>query len=99
MPWVAWARQRDTVEAFKPTEPPHPCPPVAARPRELSVTRIERWIANPYEIFARNILKLEPLKPLGAEPDAAMRGSIVHDVLNQFSREHPRRCPRTSTAR
>jgi double-strand break repair protein AddB len=93
MPWVAWARLRDTVEAFKPTEPPHPCPPVAARPRELSVTRIERWIANPYEIFARNILKLEPLKPLGAEPDAAMRGSIVHDVLNQFSREHPQSLP------
>ncbi len=37
----------------------------------LSVTRIERWIANPYEIFARNILKLEKLKELGAEPDAA----------------------------
>ena len=74
-------------------EPPQPRPPIEARPRELSVTRIERWIANPYEIFARHILKLEPLKPLGAEPDAAMRGSIVHDVLHQFSREHPQALP------
>jgi ATP-dependent helicase/nuclease subunit B len=87
-PWVSWARERDHVDVFAPVDPPQPRPPVAARPRELSVTRIERWIANPYEIFARNILKLEPLKPLGAEPDAAMRGSIVHDVLNQFAREH-----------
>jgi ATP-dependent helicase/nuclease subunit B len=59
----------------------------------LSVTRIERWIANPYEIFARNILKLEPMKPLGAEPDAAMRGSMVHEVLHQFSRAHPEALP------
>ena len=87
-PWVAWARERDTVSSFDPVKPPEPRPPVEARPRELSVTRIERWIANPYEIFARNILKLEPLKPLGAEPDAAMRGSIVHDVLHQFSKAH-----------
>ncbi len=59
----------------------------------MSVTRIERWIANPYEIFARNILKLEPLKPLGTEPDAAMRGSIVHEVLHDFSRAHPDALP------
>jgi len=92
-PWVAWARERDSAPEFNPAEPPRPCPPVDARPRELSVTRIERWIANPYEIFARNILKLEPMKPLGAEPDAAMRGSIVHEVLHQFSRAHPETLP------
>lgn len=92
-PWVAWARERDAVSEFKPIKPPKPRPPVEARPRALSVTRIERWIANPYEIFARNILKLEPLRPLGAEPDAAMRGSIVHDVLHQFSKAHPEELP------
>ncbi len=98
-PWVAWARLRDQAPAFAPAAPPQPRPPSDARPRELSVTRIERWIANPYEIFARHILKLEPLKPLGAEPDAAMRGSIVHEVLHEFSRAHPQmRCPTTSMA-
>lgn len=92
-PWVAWARERDAVSSFDPVKAPEPRPPVEARPRELSVTRIERWIANPYEIFARNILKLEPLQPLGAEPDAAMRGSIVHDVLHQFSKAHAETLP------
>ena len=92
-PWIAWATARDAVETFAPAEPPRPCPPVAARPRALSVTGIERWIANPYEIFARHILTLEPLKPLGAEPDSALRGSIVHEVLNQFSRAHPEILP------
>ncbi|MGH6735541.1 MAG: double-strand break repair protein AddB [Methyloceanibacter sp.] len=92
-PWVAWARLRDQADGFRPAEPPKPCPPANARPRELSVTRIERWIANPYEIFAKNILKLEPLKPLGAEPDAAMRGSIVHEVLSAFAQAYPDSLP------
>jgi ATP-dependent helicase/nuclease subunit B len=59
----------------------------------LSVTRIERWIANPYEIFARHILKLEPLQELGKEPDAAMRGQIVHRALQDFSRAFPDALP------
>ena len=69
LPFVAWARERDNVPEFTPAGPPSPRPPADARPRGLSVTRIEKWIANPYEIFAKDILKLEALKPLGAEPD------------------------------
>ena len=57
------------------------------------MTRIEKWIANPYEIFAKDILGLEPLKPLGCEPDAALRGSIIHSVLHQFAAAHPNALP------
>lgn len=92
-PWVAWARERDRASDFAPAEPPRPCPPVEARPRKLSVTRIEKWIANPYEIFAKDILRLEPLKPLGAEPDPALRGQIVHKTLHEFARDHPQSLP------
>lgn len=87
-PFVEWARERDHAPNFAPASPPRPCPPVAARPRGLSVTRIERWIANPYEIFARHILHLEKLKPLGTDPDQALRGQIVHKALNDFARDH-----------
>jgi double-strand break repair protein AddB len=93
LPWVEWARERDRAPTFEPAKPPRPCPPVDARPRSLSVTRIEKWIANPYEIFARNILKLERLKPLGTEPDPALRGQIVHEALHDFAREHPNTLP------
>ena len=51
-PWVQWARERDHAPTFEPVEAPEPRPPLEARPTQLSVTRIERWIANPYEIFA-----------------------------------------------
>ena len=93
LPFVEWARERDHAPSFAPAQAPRPCPPVAARPRGLSVTRIERWIANPYEIFARHILKLDKLKPLGTEPDQALRGTIVHKTLHDFARDHPDTLP------
>jgi ATP-dependent helicase/nuclease subunit B len=92
-PWVPWARLRDEIENFEPVKAPRPCPPVAARPRGLSVTQIERWIANPYEIYAKHILKLEPLKPLGTEPDAAMRGTAFHHILSLFAERYPDALP------
>jgi ATP-dependent helicase/nuclease subunit B len=91
--WVSWAQDRDDTPPYDPAKRPEPRPPAEARPRKLSATRIERWIANPYEIFARDILKLEPLRELGAEPDAASRGQIVHRALQEFSCNHPDRLP------
>jgi double-strand break repair protein AddB len=92
-PFAQWARARDAAPSFAPVDPPRPCPPVEARPRKLSVTRIENWIANPYEIFARYVLKLEALKPLGELPDNAMRGQIVHHALHEFIVRHPDSLP------
>jgi ATP-dependent helicase/nuclease subunit B len=93
LPFVDWAKMRDFVPEFDPAKRPAPCPPVAARPRQLSVSRIERMIANPYDIFARDILKLYPLDPLGAEPDARQRGDIVHKALHLFALRHPHDLP------
>jgi ATP-dependent helicase/nuclease subunit B len=93
LPYVEWAKARDAVPDLAPAKRPAPCPPPKARPRKLSVTRIERMLANPYEIFARDILKLYRLDPLGAEPDAAMRGRIMHQALHQFVLRHPEGLP------
>ena len=92
-PWLDWARDRDRVTAYAKPVRPAPCPPVAARPRRLSVTRIEDWIANPYAVFARDILKLEPLGDLATPPDAAMRGKLVHEALARFSAKHSETLP------
>ena len=67
--------------------PPAPRPPVMARPRELSVTRIELWMREPYAIFAGKILDLRPLDALEADPGAADRGSFIHDALDRFMRD------------
>lgn len=63
---------------------PEPIPPLAARPKGLSVTEIERLVRDPYAIFARHVLELQPVDPIGGEPDAADKGTIIHDALAQF---------------
>jgi ATP-dependent helicase/nuclease subunit B len=59
----------------------------------MSVTRVETWLANPYAIFARDILALDKLPELGADPSAALRGNVVHDVMNRFAKAYPDRLP------
>ncbi len=92
-PWLDWALARDMADPVPAAAPPAPAPPADARPKRLSVTRIESWIANPYSIFARDILRLYPLEALAGEPDAALRGMLVHDALMQFAFEYPDRLP------
>ncbi len=86
--WLAWAAARDTVEPADPVPRPAPRPRAEARPKRLSVTRIEQWIANPYAIFARDILRLHKLDLLAGEPDAALRGSLIHGALHAFAEAH-----------
>ena len=58
--WAAWQEALDRPERVQPADPPRPCPPVAARPRELSATRVVTWLADPYSVYASHILGLEP---------------------------------------
>lgn len=68
----------------RPAIRPSPKPPLAARPKSLSVTEIERLVRDPYAIFARHSLELQPVDPVGGEPGAADKGNLVHDALAGF---------------
>lgn len=59
-------------------------PPVSARPRQLSFSRVETWIRDPYAIHARDILGLRALPRIIATDDAALRGSLYHAILKRF---------------
>jgi len=84
-----WARCLDARPdpGARPAKRPDPKPPVAVRPVRLPVTAIETWIRDPYAIYARHILKLNPLEGIGEEPDMAERGSLVHDILEAYALE------------
>ena len=97
-PWLGWARMRDDVQRRPRISAPEPRPPLALRPRKISVTRIETWLANPYAIFARDILKLEKLPGLGEDPNAALRGNVVHDIMSRFAARFPDRLPDDANA-
>lgn len=88
-PWLAWARLLDEPDRVQPVSAPEPRPPVAARPRKLSVTQVETWMRDPYAIYARHVLRLVLLDPIAADPGASERGQFVHAALDAFVRAHP----------
>ncbi len=87
--WAAWQAELDRPNTVQPTRPPRPCPPVAARPRMLSATRIQTWLQDPYSIYARQVLGLHPLDTLDADPEARQFGSTIHEVLERFMCAYP----------
>ena len=93
-PAAGWARALDQPAGGPvPVEPPRPCPPLALRPRRLSVTEIETWLRDPYAIYARHVLKLTALKPLDEATDAADYGMLVHSGLHRFLEKHGAKWP------
>ncbi len=92
-PWISWAHNRNQAPQKTPISPPAPKPPLAARPRRMSVTDVEKWIKNPYGIFAKKILRLSPLDGLRTEPDARLRGTIIHWALDRFVERYPNGLP------
>jgi RecB family exonuclease len=48
------------------------------------VTEIQTLIRNPYAIYARHVLRLRALDPLDRPPDALLRGTMLHEVLDRF---------------
>jgi ATP-dependent helicase/nuclease subunit B len=64
---------------------PAPKPPRTTRPLKLSVTAIEDWLRDPYTIYAKHILRLNPLDPVDLPLSAADRGSAIHDALGEFT--------------
>ena len=85
--WLALATTLEEPEARQDPAPrPSPRPPVPVRPNRLSVTRIQTLIRDPYAIYARYVLNLNPLDPLWQEPDAPLRGTILHKVFERLLR-------------
>jgi inactivated superfamily I helicase/RecB family exonuclease len=83
---LAEARRLDEAPKVDPEQRPNPKPPVTARPRKLSVTHIETLIRDPYAIYARHILRLRKLEPIGRAPDARDMGNALHNVMERFTR-------------
>lgn len=85
------ARMMDDVTGDRPAplKRPAPTPPVSARPRSVSVTRVEEWLKDPYSLYARSILRLRPLEDLEQDLDAALRGTLLHDTLSALFQDGP----------
>jgi ATP-dependent helicase/nuclease subunit B len=79
-----WTHALDDPGEHVPASRPAPAPPVADRPRAISVTEVDRLKADPYAFYARRMLGLMPLDPVDADPSAAWRGTAVHAILERW---------------
>jgi ATP-dependent helicase/nuclease subunit B len=82
--WLQWTAAIDRPQQLAQQGPPRACPPLAARFRDISVTRVERWVVDPYGYYADAILRLRPLDPVDQAPDASDRGTLLHQALSEF---------------
>jgi ATP-dependent helicase/nuclease subunit B len=87
------ARVLDKPSTFQQIQRPRPTPPREARPSGLSVTQIEHWLRDPYTIYARHILRLNPLDRIDTPPGAADRGTIIHEAIGEFTQRYAKEWP------
>lgn len=92
---LAGARALDAPDRATPDYAPRPAPrpPVERRPRELPVTGIERWVRDPYAIYARYVLNLRQLDRPGQSAEALARGNAVHKAIERLTLAWPRALP------
>ncbi len=77
----------EPLERIAFAERPKPEPSVAQRNVELSITDFDQLKSDPYSFYAKRILGLKILEPVDAEPSYAWRGTLVHDVLENWFKE------------
>ena len=91
--YLAMTRTLSDVAPAPRIRRPAPTPPVAARPRRLSVTEIETWLRDPYAIYAKHVLKLQPLDALDEDVGPLERGNVFHRALELFIGRNPGELP------
>lgn len=86
-----WLRQAEAIDHAgipRPAPRPSPNPKAAIRPRRLSITEVEPLMRSPYDIYAKHVLRLRRQEPLGTEPSARERGTMIHGVFEKAVSEH-----------
>jgi len=97
--YLDWALDLDAATSRATPVRPAYSPPLATRPTRLSASAIEQWRRDPYGLYARRILNLEPLDPLEQPYGAAERGTAIHDALEAFVRAWPNDLPDDAEAK
>jgi hypothetical protein len=69
---------------YTPIRPVKPEAPI----RELSVTAFRDYLACPYRFYLKHVLRLESVDDRAENLDSAQFGSLLHEVIGEFSRKH-----------
>jgi ATP-dependent helicase/nuclease subunit B len=63
---------------------PEPRPPAALQPVRYSFSEAGRLRRDPYSVYARRVLRLDPVDGFNEDPGAAERGTIYHRIIELF---------------
>ncbi|CAN0542574.1 unnamed protein product, partial [Ectocarpus sp. 8 AP-2014] len=84
----AWMSAIDEPAAISESyDCPAPSPTPEQRHIPISVTQVDRLIADPYTFYANKIMGFGSLDMIDADPSAAWRGTIIHDILDQWAKQ------------
>lgn len=84
---IRYARLLDHSEQSDNAYPrPGPNPTPEQRKVAISITQMDMLKADPFAFYARNILKLDALKPVDADPDPAWKGTLVHKIIEDWTK-------------
>ena len=93
IPAIVPRLDRDPDTKADPYPRPRPMPTPEQRQAKISATALDRLLGDPYQFYAREILGLKTLDPLAADPfgDPALRGTLVHDILDKWHKARAER--------
>lgn len=81
-----WAGMLDQGVTQSLAKRPEPKPPAEQQPRSYSFSEVTRLRRDPYAVYARRILRLQPIDPFNRDPGAAERGTLYHKIVERFVR-------------
>ena len=82
-----WAGLIDEGDNQAPASRPAPKPPAELQPKSYSFSEVGRLRRDPYAIYARRVLRLDPVDPFNRDPGPAERGTLYHKIIDRFVRE------------
>ena len=80
-PIAFWREKLNWIEQRTHINQPNPTPATKHRPKIFTVSELETLFKDPYQIYAKKILKLRPLNDVTAIISQADYGSWVHKFL------------------
>ena len=84
---LAWLRAAELTRSGTFPGRPEPHPPAELQPVSYSFSEVGRLRRDPYSIYAKRILGLDPLDDFIADPGPRERGTIYHAILERFVRD------------